>query len=97
MSGKVKGPEYDAECRSLLHQYQMSSQSVQNFPGLNHFMHVRFVLLLVNLVSRSISSSSVSLPRRGSRKEEAATKEKMLTRVSYVLFFKSVNLGSKSV
>ena len=38
MSGKVKGPEYDAECRSLLHQYNLSTQAVQNFPGIDQFL-----------------------------------------------------------
>jgi len=38
MSGKVKGPEYDAECRSLLHQYTLSSQAIPNFEGLDAFL-----------------------------------------------------------
>jgi hypothetical protein len=39
MSGKVKGPEYDAECRSLLHQYKMSSDSIPGFE-INGFLKV---------------------------------------------------------
>lgn len=35
MTGKVKGPEYDSEFRSLLHQYQLCSQSIQGFIGLD--------------------------------------------------------------
>ena len=31
MSGKVKGPEYDKEFRSLFHQYNMCAQSIQDF------------------------------------------------------------------
>jgi len=38
MSGKVKGPEYDSECRSLLHQFNLSKDSVQNFQGIDEFM-----------------------------------------------------------
>lgn len=38
MSGKVKGPEYDGEFRSLLHQFQMCSQSIPGFVGLDKFM-----------------------------------------------------------
>lgn len=38
MTGKVKGPEYDSEFRSLLHQYQLCSQSIQGFIGLDRFM-----------------------------------------------------------
>lgn len=38
MTGKVKGPEYDAEFRSLLHQFQMCSSSIPSFVGLDRFM-----------------------------------------------------------
>ena len=31
MTGRVKGPEYDAECRSLIHQYEMSAQTIAGF------------------------------------------------------------------
>ncbi len=40
MSGRIKGPEYDSECRSLLHQYQLSSQAIINFQGLDYFIKV---------------------------------------------------------
>lgn len=45
MSGKVKGPEYDAECRGLLHQYQMSSQAIPNFQGIDKFFQVRDLMM----------------------------------------------------
>lgn len=45
MSGKIKGPEYDAECRSLIHQYEMSSQSIANF-DINKFFNVSYTYLL---------------------------------------------------
>ena len=37
-SGKVTGSEYDTQFRSLLHQYQLCSQSINSFPGLDQFM-----------------------------------------------------------
>jgi hypothetical protein len=40
MCGKVKGREYDAECKGLLHQYQLSSQAIQHFLGLDSFVKV---------------------------------------------------------
>lgn len=38
MTDKVKGPEYDKECRSLLHQFELSQQSIQSFQGLDKFV-----------------------------------------------------------
>jgi len=38
MTGKVKGPEYDSEFRSLLHQFQMCAQSIAQFVGTEKFM-----------------------------------------------------------
>ncbi len=38
MTGKVKGPQYDAEFRELLHQFEMCSQSIAGFVGLERFM-----------------------------------------------------------
>ena len=38
MSGKIKGPEYDAEFRSLLHHYKMCEQSMVNFEGVDSFI-----------------------------------------------------------
>ncbi len=38
MTDKVKGSEYDKECRSLLHQFKLSEQSIQNFQGLDKFV-----------------------------------------------------------
>ena len=40
MSGKVKGPEYHAQCNGLLHQYTMSSQAVPGFQGIDSFIKV---------------------------------------------------------
>ena len=38
MCGKVQGPAYDNEFRALLHQYDLCSQSIQNFVGLDAFI-----------------------------------------------------------
>ena len=37
MCGKIKGTEYDAEFRQLLHFYQMCQDSIQNFEGIDKF------------------------------------------------------------
>ena len=38
MSGKIKGAEYDAEFRSLLHQYKLCQDSIPNFEGVDRFI-----------------------------------------------------------
>ena len=38
MNGRVTGPEYDAEFRKLLHQWQMCAQSIPAFPGVDAFL-----------------------------------------------------------
>lgn len=38
MNGKVLGPQYDLEFRSLFHQYNMCTQSIPNFIGIDKFM-----------------------------------------------------------
>ena len=38
MTGKVQGAAYDNEFRSLLHQYELCSQSIPNFVGLDAFI-----------------------------------------------------------
>ena len=38
MSGKIKGAEYDAEFRSLLHQYKLCQDSIPNFEGIDKFV-----------------------------------------------------------
>ena len=40
MSGKVKGPDYDAEFRGLIHQYKMCVESIPNFDGIDRFIQV---------------------------------------------------------
>lgn len=40
MSGKVSGQEYDKEFRNLYHQYNMSSQAIPGFQGLDKFVQV---------------------------------------------------------
>ena len=37
-SGKVSGAEYDSQFRSLLHQYELCSNSIQNFAGIDAFI-----------------------------------------------------------
>ena len=37
MTGKVQGAEYDAQFRGLLHQYDLCSNSIQGFVGLDKF------------------------------------------------------------
>ena len=39
MCGKVQGPAYDTEFRALLHQYDLCSQSIPNFIGLDAFIN----------------------------------------------------------
>ena len=38
MSGKIKGSEYDAEFRALLHQYKLCESSFVNFEGIEKFV-----------------------------------------------------------
>ena len=38
MTGKVQGAEYDAQFRGLLHQYDLCSNSIPQFVGLDQFI-----------------------------------------------------------
>ena len=38
MNGKVKGPQYDNEFKSLLHQLNLCQQSIPGFVGIDRFM-----------------------------------------------------------
>ena len=38
MSGKIKGTEYDAEFRSLMHHFTMCKDSIPNFEGVDSFI-----------------------------------------------------------
>eukprot|EP00347_Sterkiella_histriomuscorum_P010777 403374957 len=37
ITGKIKGPEYDSECKQLLHQFNLSQQAIQGFKGIDAF------------------------------------------------------------
>jgi hypothetical protein len=38
MNGKVPGEKYDAEWRSLFHQFQTCTNVIQNFEGIDSFI-----------------------------------------------------------
>ena len=40
MSGKIEGKEYDKQFMNLLHHYDLSAKSMDNFAGLESFMEM---------------------------------------------------------
>ncbi len=75
MTDKLHGPEYDSECKKLIHQYQMCISGIPNFHGLDHFIKVSDPFEVTN-ESRNTTSFSARVLSEEYRKARAATKEK---------------------
>ena len=67
MTGRVKGPEYDAECRSLIHQYEMSAQTIAGF---DPFKFAQVYNLLLPIRVSGVQLDTVSGSSTESQREE---------------------------